>query len=206
MQKHLEDFRIEYCESLVGKLLRSKFTLDYYFSSKTKPLESKYNLNIEKVAELIKCLNDKLEIRRVDTESMTAVELRAVYDSCVKWVQDPRNRKLPSGERRFVHDVFTGASPGDRIGKETPALIGKDTASGELLFVSPHEFQTSHFSLLTRQNFVSLDVIIIYDLLAHLKRDLEKRLSTFCFSLNLQEDVGDHAHLALVGFGANRRV
>jgi len=57
----------------------------------------------------------------------------------------PRNRNLPNSERRFVHDVFSGGSPGDWFGKEMPALIAKDTSSGELLFVIPHEVQSSHF-------------------------------------------------------------
>jgi hypothetical protein len=106
---------------------------------------------------------------------MTTADLKIIYDRCVKWVQDPRNRNLPNSERRFVHDVFSGGSPGDWFGKEMPALIAKDTSSGELLFVIPHEVQSSHFSLISKQYFVSRDVILIFDLLTQLKQNLEKQ-------------------------------
>jgi hypothetical protein len=40
-----------------------------------------------------------------DTKEMSPIEVKAVYDRCVKWVQDPRNRAY--GVRIFAHDVFT---------------------------------------------------------------------------------------------------
>lgn len=178
-KKHLDEFRREYLERLVNRLRENgtrKPKIEFYFNSKTKPSKFAANLNIEKVTELIEQLKAKgVSISSVDTEKMSTANLTVLYGRCVKWVQDPRNRNLPNHERRSVHNVFSGGSPGDWFGKETPALMAKDTSSGELLFVLPHEVQSSHFSLISKQGFVSRDVIPIFDFLTRLKQNLEKQ-------------------------------
>jgi hypothetical protein len=171
--KHLVEFKREYLERIVNGLCETgiqKFNLEFYSSNRTKPSEYKKNLNIKIADELIEQLRAKhVSITSIDTEKMNADQLTALFDRCVRWVQNPKYRNFPNLEVRYVSDLLWG------IGKETPVLIARDTPSGELLFVFPHEVQSGHFSLIDMQGFVSREIITIFDFLAFLKQNLENR-------------------------------
>lgn len=177
----MSDFRSERIKELmdaVRKVGLNKCSFEFYMNCETKPLEFKENRDVEKVPALIEETKKEhgLAYDIKDTEKMSPIEIKRVYDQCAHWAQNPKNHEY--GTSRQIYPVFVGGGAGDRFGKESPAMIVYDSSSGEVISVLPQIIEKLVFSL--KQKVLGGEVtsrpeatISIYDFLKDLKQDLD---------------------------------
>ena len=179
----MSDFRSEQLKELISmvckaaKLDKCRFT--FYLHSEIKPTGWKENQNVEEVPMLLEKLKRDygLACEIKDTNKMSSKEVKDAYRVSVYWV---RSLNRPYGISRRIYDIFVGGEPGERFGKEIPAMIAYDF-SGNVLFMLPHvvegfsDFSLRAYVLKRNQSFREDAILTIYDFLKALKDDLEKK-------------------------------